>query len=104
MHALIRRRVVLLRVVVLAVLSAPACKARITPAQCDELIARYATLVVKEKIPDAGPAVIEAEQKRERDQAAHEDAFRNCTTEVQREEHRCAMAAKTAEAFEKCLE
>jgi hypothetical protein len=82
----------------------PACKARITPAECDELVARYATLVVREKIPDAAPAVIETEQKRERDQAAHEDAFRNCTTEVQRDEHRCAMAAKTADAFEKCLE
>jgi hypothetical protein len=86
------------------VLFVPACKAKITPAQCDELISRYATLVVKEKIPDAAPALIEAEQQRERDQAAHEDAFRNCTTEIQPVEHRCAMAAKTADAFEKCLE
>jgi hypothetical protein len=102
-HALRSRRIA--QFGLLALLScAPACKPRVTSAQCDELIARYATLVVREKIPEAGAAMIEAEQKHERDQAAHEDAFRNCTTEVQPTEFQCAMAAKNADAFEKCLE
>lgn len=88
----------------LVVAIGPACKPRVSSAQCDELIARYATLVVHEKVPDASAAAVEAEQRREREQAAHEDSFRNCTTEVQPNEYRCAMTAKTADAFEKCLE
>lgn len=103
MHALTGRRLALL-FGAFTILPGVACKPRVTAAQCDELISRYATLVVKEKFPTASAPVVEAEQKRERDQAAHEDAFRNCTTEVQPSEHQCAMAATTADAFEKCLE
>ena len=80
------------------------CKPRVTSAQCDQLLDRYATLVVTAKMPDAGASVVAAEQNRERREAAHDDAFRNCTTEVQPSEFTCAMAATTPEAFEKCLE
>lgn len=84
--------------------TAGGCRERVTQTQCDQLVGRFAELVVRERIPDASPAVVEAEQKREREEAVHEDVLRNCTTEVQPDEFRCAMAAPNADAFEKCLE
>jgi hypothetical protein len=80
------------------------CKAKATPAECDALIDRYATLVVTEAYPDAGPDRIKAEQEREKTEARGDDAFKNCSSEVSHAERDCAMAAKTATAFEKCLE
>jgi hypothetical protein len=88
----------------LLVLPAPGCKERVTRTQCDELLGRFAELVVKEKLPDAGLDTVRAEQAREREEAARDDSFKNCTTELRLEEYRCAMAAKTAEALLKCLE
>jgi hypothetical protein len=81
-----------------------ACKPKITPVQCDALVDRYAQLVVTEKLPDAGPGTIKAEQERERGEARGDDAFKNCTSEVSRAEFDCAMRAPTADALEKCLE
>ncbi len=81
-----------------------ACKPKITPAQCDQLLDRYAQLVVTEKYPDAGPDRIKAEQEHERAEARGDDAFKNCSSEVSRAEFDCAMHAPTADAFEKCLE
>ena len=82
----------------------PSCKPKITSAQCDALVDRYAQLVVTEKLPDAGPATIKAEQDRERTEARGDDSFKNCTSEVSRDEFDCAMRAATADAIEKCLE
>jgi hypothetical protein len=82
----------------------PSCKPKVTPAQCDTLVDRYAQLVVTEKLPDAGPATIKSEQERERGEARGDDAFKNCTSEVSRAEFDCAMRAPTADALEKCLE
>lgn len=86
------------------VLALGACKRKASPEECDKLLDRYATLVVKEKHPDAGAAVIDAEQQRERDEAKRDEAFRNCPSEVSREELDCAMKATTTEAILKCLE
>ena len=82
----------------------PSCKPKITSAQCDALVDRYAQLVVTEKLPDAGNETIKAEQERERGEARGDDAFKNCTSEVSRAEFDCAMRAATADALEKCLE
>ena len=87
-----------------AALLASSCKPKITPAQCDALVDRYARLVVTEKRPDAGPEAIKVEQERERSEARGDDAFKNCTSEVSRAEFDCAMSAPTADALEKCLE
>lgn len=93
------------RLAVLAALAVlPACKPKITTAQCDALVDRYAKLVVTEKLPDAGAATIKAEQDRERSEARGDDSFKNCTSEVDRGEFDCAMRAPTADALEKCLE
>ena len=97
-------RAALLAVVGAAVAALPACKPKITPAQCDTLVDRYAQLVVTEKLPDAGAATIKAEQDRERGEARGDDAFKNCTSEVSRAEFDCAMHAATADTLEKCLE
>jgi hypothetical protein len=80
------------------------CKKKVTQAQCEELLDRYATLVVSEKLKDAPPEQLKAEQARERDEARNDDDFKNCTTELSTEDYTCAMKAPTADALEKCLE
>jgi hypothetical protein len=80
------------------------CKKKVTQKQCDELIDRFAGLVVKERFPDAGPDEIAKERTRERTEAKGDDAFKNCTSEVQTDEHACAMKAATSEGMIKCLE
>jgi hypothetical protein len=76
-----------------------------TQAQCDALLDHFAEVVVKEKLGnDAGPAELAAEKQRERVEAAKSDDFKNCPSQVQPEEHDCAMKAKTSEAVIKCLE
>jgi hypothetical protein len=83
---------------------ATGCRDRVSRGQCDQLLARYAELVVQERLPDASAAVVDSERKREREEATSDDAFRNCTAEVQPAEYLCAMAAASADALEKCLE
>jgi hypothetical protein len=90
--------------VVAAATAAGACKPKASPVQCDRLIERYAELVVREKMPDASAEVVKTEQEREKVEARGDDAFKNCPSEVSRAEFDCAMAASTADAFEKCLE
>jgi len=110
MHALVtplRLRVLPRGALVAALLLAAlpgGCKEHVSRAQCDELLARFAELVVKEKLPGAPPEAVRAEQAREREEAARDDSFKNCTTEVRRDEYRCAIAATTSESLIKCLE
>jgi hypothetical protein len=91
-------------VVIGLALCAGGCKKKVTQAQCEELLDRYATLVVREKLKDAPPEQIAAEQAREREAARSDDDFKNCTTELSTEDYACAMKASTADALEKCLE
>jgi hypothetical protein len=80
------------------------CKAKASASQCDQLLERYATLVVTEKHDDASAAQIHDEQQREKSEARSDDAFKNCSSEVSQAEFECALRAPTADAFEKCLE
>jgi hypothetical protein len=80
------------------------CSKKATRSECDELIERYATLLVSEQNPEASPAVVAAERDRARKQARADDDFKNCTTEVEAKDYHCAKAAKTAETLLKCLE
>ncbi|MDF2693565.1 MAG: hypothetical protein K0S65_1948 [Labilithrix sp.] len=80
------------------------CKKKISQSQCDEVLEHFAELVVKERFADAGPEAIAAERVRERQEAKNADEFKNCTTEVQANEHDCAMKAQTSDALIKCLE
>ena len=89
--------------VVMLGLVTTACRRKASSKQCDELIDRFAELVVKEHFPDAGAAVINAERQRERAEAQG-DPFKNCTSEVQLAEHACAMKATSSEAMIHCLE
>ena len=112
MHALVTRRrhgrpllsVSLCLVLTAALAGLSACRDRVDRSQCDELLARFAELVVKEKMPTAEAEVVKKEQAREREEAARDDNFKNCTTELRASEYRCAMAAPTADTFIKCLE
>ena len=80
------------------------CKKKISPAQCEQLVDHFAELVVKERYADAGPDAIAAERARERQEAKNADEFKNCTSEVQANEHDCAMKAESSDALIKCLE
>jgi hypothetical protein len=80
------------------------CKAKVSPSQCDQLLDRYASLVVREKYPDAAPDQVRTEQQREKGEARGDDGFKNCSSEVSLPEFDCAMRASTADALEKCLE
>ena len=104
-RALVRALVV--RGLLLASLAAfvmmTSCRRKVSEKQCDELVDRFAELVVKERFPDAGPEVLAAERVRERGEAKG-DELKNCTSQVQAHEHSCAMNAKSSEALIKCLE
>jgi hypothetical protein len=89
---------------VASLLSVGGCKKKVTQAQCDQLLDHFAELVVKERYADAGPEAIAAERARERQEATHANEFKNCTSEVQTNEHECAMKAQTSDALIKCLE
>jgi prophage tail gpP-like protein len=80
------------------------CKPKASSAQCDQLLDRYAELVVIERHVDASAGQIRAEQERERSEARGDDAFKNCSSEVSRSEFDCAMQASSADALEKCLQ
>ncbi len=101
------RRAIALAIIVSAAsssLAATGCRKRVTQPQCDELVDRFATLVVTEKMKDATPEQVKVEQARERDEAKNDDDFKNCTSELSVEDYSCAMAAKNSDAFMKCLE
>lgn len=101
-----RRAIVVVFALVCAVLGAfgSGCRKKVSAKECDVLLDRFAELVVKERFPDAGAEVITAERNRERSEAKGDDAFKNCTSEVQADEHACAMRATSSEAMLKCLE
>jgi len=88
----------------LGVLALGGCKKKISQAECDQLVDHFAEIVVKERFPDAGPEAIKAERDRERREATNADEFKNCTSEVQTNEHACAMRAQTSDGVIKCLE
>jgi hypothetical protein len=89
---------------ILALAGASGCRERVTAPQCEALLAHYAELVVRDKMPGATDELIRSEQKLVREEAKSDEGFRNCTTEVGPREYACAMAAATPEAVEKCLE
>ena len=93
-----------LAIAIVALACATGCKKRVTQAQCDAMLDHFAQLVVTAKMKDATPDAIKAEQAREREAAASDDDFKNCTVEVTPAEWDCAMKATTPEAVEKCLE
>ncbi|MDP9034802.1 MAG: hypothetical protein M3O50_08335 [Myxococcota bacterium] len=80
------------------------CKPKASSAECDALVERYASLVVKERFPDASTAQVKSEQEREKREAQAEDGLKNCSSDVSRSELECAMHAATTDVLEKCLE
>ena len=94
----------LVRALLAAAVVAVGCKPKASATQCDQLLERYALLVVTERFPDASTVLIESERDRERNEARGDDAFKNCSSQVSEAEFRCAIAARNPDAFEKCLE
>ena len=88
----------------LAIALCASCKKKVTPAQCEAIVDRYAELVVKTQMPDASAETIAAERTREKSEAHGDEVFKNCAAEVDPGDYDCAMKAATPEALEKCLE
>lgn len=80
------------------------CHKKASPAECEKMVAKFAELVVTERMQDAGPEIIAAERARELAEAKTDDAFKNCPSEVQTSELGCAMKAESSAAFLRCLE
>jgi hypothetical protein len=80
------------------------CRSRVTAGQCDELVAHYAALNVRERHPGVALAELRAEAEHEQAAARNDDAFKNCTTEVTVPEYTCAAAAQSVATLLKCLE
>ena len=95
-----------LRLVTVAVvtLSIAGCSKKVTQQQCDAIVEHYAELVVRDTKTDASAEEIKAEKDRETKEAKSDDAFRNCTSEIEPADYDCAMKASSADALEKCLE
>jgi hypothetical protein len=93
-----------LTIATIAVLCAAGCKPKASATECDQLLDRYAELVVTERFADAGADQIKTEREREKSEARGDDAFKNCSSEVSHAEFECAMRAANADALEKCLE
>jgi hypothetical protein len=87
-----------------ALAAAGACKPKASTVQCEQLLDRYAMLVVRERLPDASTEQIATERQREKTEARNDESFRNCSSQVSLAEFDCAMRASTADSFEKCLE
>jgi hypothetical protein len=88
----------------LTILATASCKKKATPAECDALLDRFSVLAAKEAAPDASDEEVRAAQKQAHDEAADDDDFRACAGRVTHEELACAMAAPSADAFERCLQ
>lgn len=80
------------------------CSKKVTQQQCDAIVEHYAELVVRDTKKDASAEEIKAEKDRETQEAKSDDAFRNCTSEIEPADYDCAMKAASADALEKCLE
>ena len=80
------------------------CSKKVTPQQCDAIVEHYAELVVRDTKKDASAEEIKVEKARETKEAKSDDAFRNCTSEIEPADYDCAMKATSADAVEKCLE
>jgi hypothetical protein len=91
-------------VAAVAVVCAAGCKPKASASECDQLLERYAQLVVTARFADAGAEQIKTEREREKSEARGDDAFKNCSSEVSHAEFECAMSAPSADALEKCLE
>lgn len=84
-------------------LALSACTQKISRAECDHIVERFAELVVSERLPDAEPEIAAVARERERSDAERAE-FRSCTSQVQKREYDCAMQAPTAEAVIRCLD
>jgi len=83
------------------VVTAGACKRKVSSSQCEEMLDRYAQLAVKDRADaDAGAEALAAEKQ----EARGLDAFKNCQSVVQPDEHACAMKATTPAAMLKCVD
>jgi hypothetical protein len=98
------RRAIATALAVVVIFVASGCKKKATPTECDALLDRFAVLAAQESVPDASLDEVRAAQKEAHDEASNDEDFRACAGRVTHDEMACAMAAPTADAFERCLQ
>ena len=94
---------------VLAVLL-PACRAKVSPQDCELMLDRYVSMRIDgdpglAQLPPQQAAVVREERQREeRSRYAYRRALAQCADEVSRAEWTCAMEAKAPNDWEACID
>jgi hypothetical protein len=87
-----------------------ACHKKILPQECDQMLDHYIDMIAQADPaaqnlpPDRAAAVRQLKRSLKKAEARYTHAQRQCEAEVSRKEYECAMAAKTPDDWEACIE
>ncbi len=79
------------------------CRDPLNEQECEHLLDRYVELLAKSYSDDESLVEIVSFQKKARERARQDPAFKQCSRRVSRGEYECAMDAPTADRLEICL-
>jgi hypothetical protein len=88
----------------------PACHKKIEPQECAAMLDRYIDMVVDKDLtdrhvpPEQIAAVRETKKAAKKAEASYVGVEERCENEVTHKEYECAMASKTADEWEACIE
>src|SRR5579859_128145 len=88
----------------------PACNRKIEPADCTRMLDRYIDMVIdgdptsKDLAPEQMAAVRDMKKAVKKGEPSYARVEKQCQAEVTRREYDCAMAAKTPDEWEACIE
>ena len=91
-------------------LAALACNARISRAECTEMLGHYIDMSTAgepgfaELPPAEARAAREAKKARQTAEPAYKRVQQQCEAETSRREYRCAMKAPTPETWQACID
>lgn len=104
------RRVARAAAIVVALGACAACKGKVTPAECTEMLDRYVDMSIAAdpelaKLPPAqSEAVREMKRALKKAEPSYAQVQGQCEGEVTRKEYDCAMKAKSPNDWEACIE
>lgn len=92
------------------VLGSSACKGKLKPEECTEMLDRYVDMTIQgdpqlASLPVAQAAVVrEMKKEVKKGEKSYRQVQEQCEAEVSRREYDCAMSAKTPNDWEACIE
>ena len=86
-----------------ASVSLASCGRSPTPTECDALLDRYVEKLVASDRPGTSAAEVVELQRKAREKAKDDPAFKDCHSAVSRKKFECAMQAETVDRMEICL-